>query len=749
MSSNIKFPDHYIDPTAKGREWHLDFVQAAWEEWNKCGHNCLYSAREKYRQITEYMMGIQRIDPYKPKMGVDERSNEAWNSFDWRVLALVSKPVRVCMGILDKQKYKIGFQPVDSLATDEKNKYFAEIKTKMMLREQIEKVAGDQAPELIASLGLQRLSEEPGNQEELEMHAMYTYKHVSATEMEQDTQSVLQANKIDYLRKKVRKNLFYYGIAGYKDYIDTNGALKVRSVRPSHLIVSPCTESDFSDMVYIGEVIEMTISEYAQADPTADKSFLVNLANKAQQKYGTFYNSWDDAKNHKIQVVDLEFSTYTDTSYKSYGNKYGNRRFVKQKHGRMADSDGGNRNKYTRRRIKVIHKVKWVVSTDHIFNYGLCTDMKRAKAQLSDVVPNYHVIAPDFYDMQIKSIGEQLLPVIDQIQLDWLRWQKFKSNAKGIGIDMEIGAMEDVNFGKGGEAMTPRELYDLYEEKWTVMWRRKGRGGKDDNFRPINTLNHGNMVAEAMQWYDSIQANIQLLRDIIGLNDFTDASTPDPKALTTPATLAQVGTSNSLYGLIDAEAELLKRLSGSIVIRLQDMEKMGMLDKYALSLGDNSINFIRESPMVSHHDYAIKVTEVLSDEEKQVLIADAKSMFGGDMVSFEDVVMVKNTDDLKVAEMLLSYRIKARKKEHLEETLMIQEHNSQMQAQAGVVAEKARQSTENIKGGWNVKEAEVNKEATIGAAKIRSGADIDKEIIKTSKDMSISERNLENSSKTG
>lgn len=707
----------------KDREWCLRFCQAAWQEWERSAYNCMYKGNSFYRTIAEYMEGRQRIDQYKPLMGVDENATDTWLNLNWKVLPIMPKYFQIAMAILSKMNYKIGFVPIDSLATDEKNKYFAELKARLLVREQLQKMS--QSPEMaekaINMSGLEKQPSEPGDMEELEMQAMFTYKHQAAIEMEQDVAAIFSANKVDSLRKKIRQDLFYYGVAGYKDYIDSNGALRIRTVKPDSLIVSPCREKDFSDMSYVGEVLEMSIQDFATINQDVTREECMDLANQHISIYGNqgYLNTWEKAKRYTIRVLDIEWYSVDEFSYEINRTSMGNMAVVRTK----------KRNKeFTRTRTKVVYKAKWVIGTDYIFDYGRATDMKRARKQLAEIIPSYHLYSPMFHDMKIQSIGQQVIPVLDQIQLDWLKLQQFKAEARPKGVSIEIGALEDVKFGKGGEIMTPRDLFDLFEKKSVLLWRRADRQGKNANMEPVRPLDFGG-AADVLSWFQSIQSNVQLLKDIIGLNEFTDASTPDPRSLTTTANLAAQATNNSLYYLMDSDLELLKRLSESVVIRLQDMAELGLLDNYALSIGDNSVNFMKKNPKVSHHDYAIQIREVPTDEAKQQLIADAKSMMGGDLVTYADVVMVKNTDDLKVAEQILAWKIERRKKEKMQESMMLQQQNAEVQMQSSQAAEQAKQQTMQMEMQFKMELEKIKGEYAVRVAEIQAGSGVAQKMI--------------------
>lgn len=732
------FPD---DMGVKDESWHLKYVKAAWDEFNASGINGLYlgttvsssgSGMGIYDTIASYMEGSQRIDQYKPLMGVDMNATDTWMNLDWSILPVMPKQWSVCSGILNKARYKVGFQPLDQLATDAKNKFFAEMKARIELRDQIKKQAGENAEEVIKDMGLDKGTDEPGDMEELEMMAMYTYKHIAAVEMEEDVTAVLSINKIEALRKEIRKNLFYYGVAGYKDYIDTNGTLKVRSIDPRMLIAAPCVKNDFSDARYKGEVLQVSISELAQMNQSLSENQLVKIGQLFVGKYGnlnTYPSSRKMCADYKVPVVDLEWESIEHQNWEIGFTKYGAKAVVRAPLGKSGES-------YVRNRMKVIRKAKWVPGTEHIWDWGLATDMKRARKQIAEVVSNYHIIAPMKSGEKIQSIGQRVQPLLDQIQMSWLKYQKAKSEAKSQGLHIEMGALEDVGYGKGGTKMKPHELVDFFEQKNILLWRRKGRFGDADHGKPIEVV-PGTGLDDVLNWFQSLQNEIQQLKDLIGLNDFTDASTPDARALGATVETAQQSTNNSLFDIIDTDVELMKRLSASVVIRLQDMAEMGLLDRYAMAIGDNSVDFMKKMEHVAHHDFAIEIKELPSDEERMRFVEDAKALAGNDLITFEDLVLIRNTDDLKEAERILAWRLRRRKQEKIQESLMLQQQNAEVQAQSGIAVEQARQETAKVDGQFKIEVATIQAQAAIEVAKINAGASM------SNKDMEVSARQQE------
>jgi hypothetical protein len=173
------YPSHLIDPREKGKDWIKQYCRAAWDSWNNDNpRSIFYNARYRYENLKQYAMGNQSVNKYKPLMGVDQESTETWLNVDWSVIPIIPKFRRIALGKLSKVDYNITATPVDSLANEENEDYFAGIKAKILMREEAAKID----PELLNAPALQMEPGEAATMEELEMQMKYTYKHQMAIE---------------------------------------------------------------------------------------------------------------------------------------------------------------------------------------------------------------------------------------------------------------------------------------------------------------------------------------------------------------------------------------------------------------------------------------------------------------------------------------------------------------------------------------------------------------------------------------
>lgn len=691
QNSKSAYPNHMIDPSEKNMSWCLAYAKAAWTDFNNHNSQSFHNNRGNYVRIKDYAQGSQSINKYKSLLNVSENENETWLAIDWSVIPIVPKFRRIALGKLSKTEYNISATPIDSLAQNDLENYYKNTKAKMDLRNSV----SDQIPGMEEHSSLKIQPGEPQDNEELEMHMAYTYKHNASIEMEQGIDLVFHTNNISEKRKNILEDLFDFGVAGYKEYIDSNGAVKIRRVNPANLLVSHCNNRDFSDKIHVGEVTEMTIADLKQrAGGQFNEKEYQDIADKYSGNKGSakmypsnrgHFKEYDDTK---IKVLDLEFFSVNQMVHESRVDRRGNKKF-----GRAKYNDVNKRkNKYLRSDYKVVYKISWIVDSNYCFNYGLCSDMKRVKSNLMDTDLSYHLFSPDFYNMKPLGIMEQLIPIADQIQISWYRLQNTINQARPKGIMIELGALEDIPLGAGGNQMKPMDVLDLFNKTGTLVYRRNDAGGRPTNYRPIEELENG-LGRDAVSYYQIIQNNIEMIRQITGLNEFTDGSTPDARSLTTTAKLAAQATSNALAFLEQGERHLLEKLASAVIVRLQDSIKKKPIEGYVRSLGSNTMKFFKLSPSVSKHEFGVKIEDRPTEEQKVRLMQILQASVAQGQVDFEDAVFIENITNLKQAQQMLAYRIK--KKRELAEIKAIrqQEMNGQIQMQSSQSAEQAKQQT--------------------------------------------------------
>jgi len=695
MNNNDKlpsgFPSHLEDSRNKGKAWISQYIKAAWDDFTKYYPNQLYNGRESYHETKMYMLGKQSTNKYRKLLAPRDAANgdSSWVNINWDILPIIPKFRRIAIATLSKADYSIDIDAIDPLAQDDKKQFYADNAARIALRKEFEKQGLDKdmipPPDVDAD-----------SIKELDMYMEYSYKHRMATEMEQAIEVINTQNSFDAIRDRLIEDTHDYGICCTKDFFDASGTIKTRRVNPANMIMSYSTSPSFEDVQYIGEVVEMTIADLRSiAGNQISEIEYEKIANKYVGKIGNpgvlkdVNNDYErNYDGFRVKVLDLEFYSTNKLILEERTNSKGNLVVGRAAKAKPNRSD----KKYSKTDYKVVYQGKWVIDSDIFFDCELQTNMKRAKNSMTDVLLSYHIAAPDIYQMSTYSIGQQMKPIADQIQIAWYKLQNVILRARPRGIMIELGALENVPLGRGGQALKPMEIIDLYNQTGNLVYRRLDDQGQASNYKPIEELDNG-IGNEATQYFNIISQNIQLLREIIGFNEITDGSTPDPRTLNGVAKYASESTNNSLDFIKRAVRGLIERLSYSLMIRIQDSAEYGNIKGYVRSIGSSSVEFFKLDPNISAYELGLSITSKPTEFEKEKLNRRVEQAIQSGQITLADAMMVERLDNMKYAELMLAYRIKKNQEEVQKRSLEAQEMNAKVQQESALVAEQAKQQT--------------------------------------------------------
>jgi hypothetical protein len=678
------FPRHDIDPAKKDSKWILQYVKAAYEESRGVGRNFFYHGRENLRKLIDYSNGNQSITPYQTRFEPKDANDrtERFIQLDYTIVPFIPKFKKIALGKLNKVKYNITAKAIDSLARDQEESYFAEQKAKIDLMDQL----GD-IPNIAQMLGMEE--GEPQSLEELRIKREFSYKHQAAIEVEHGLKLVFDNNKYEQIEERIKEDIFNFGYAIVKEYFDENGKIKVRHVKPYAFACSYSEEYDFSDAKYRYEVLPKT-AEDVRREGGFNEEEMAQIVEKSKTRgrweesaYQRPSRPWDD---DKINVVDIEFDSINTKVFEKRVNSAGNLDV------RKADfwkKDKGE--KYESAEYKVIYKAKWIIGTDFIYDYGLETDMKRAKNSLRDTQSSFHAFAPSQDQMRFFGVVESMIPVADQIQIAWLKLQNLILNIVPPGIAFDLSALDNVNLGSAGEKWKPLKILELYRQRGDFPYRSRTEDGEPFANVPIQNI-QSQVMGEVNQLVGLINGYMQLLRDNIGFNEVTDGSTPDPRMLNGVANIALQSTSNALYHITKAAKHINESVASGLCIRMQDAFAKGM-KPYMTSLGVNTQRFWQTLADISVHELSIKLEDLPSDEEKQNYIADMQIALQAGQITIADKVYLDTIDNLKERSAVLAYFVKKNKQIEQQNQQMLIQENGKVQQQSALMAEQAKQQT--------------------------------------------------------
>ena len=244
---------------------------------------------------------------------------------------------------------------------------------------------------------------------------------------------------------------------------------------------------------------------------------------------------------------------------------------------------------------------------------------------------------------------------------------------------------------------------------------------------------------EAAQYYALIQQNIQLLRDITGLNEVSEGFSGE-RTTNDVAALANQNSNNALHSIIEADQSLLKRLYQCILLRLSSIFQSNpdnINPMYARALGKDTVSFIKDMRKSTSYSYGILLENKPDNLERQRMLQKLEQFAGAGLLQPQDIFLVENTPSLKTAQVIIGYKITKRQEAQQQQAMQQQQMQAQMQQQAIQMQMQADQQRiqmetqakiqiEQIKGDYAIKVAQIQADAKLRDTSQKGSATISK-----------------------
>ena len=316
--------------------------------------------------------------------------------------------------------------------------------------------------------------------------------------------------------------------------------------------------------------------------------------------------------------------------------------------------------------------------------------------------------------MKSRSLVDRMIPFADQIQLAHLKIQQVLAKARPKGAAFEVGALENVSKGDGG-TFTPLELQEIYDQTGNVYYRRMDDEGNMTNAMPIQELENG-IGRDFATLINVYQHNLQMLRDVTGVNEARDASKPSSEALVGVQKLALLASNNATRDINDAYLSVTRSLSQSISIRMQDLVNFKNLHgMYVNVIGGASMNSIDMMKKLSIHEFGITLDIAPDEEERQMMEQNIQVSLAQKELRLEDAIAIRSIRNVKMANQMLVLRRSKYQKEQRSIAQQASEQNAQLQQQS---AQQAAQ----------LKQQEMQSEMQIEQARVQAKAQADMQL---------------------
>jgi hypothetical protein len=687
MINPSSFPTQLATDAEKAsKEFGLKVGQSImWEWFAKTGNNCrYYSQWIDFHRIRLYARGEQSIAKYKEQFQVDGDMSHI--NLDWTPVPIIPKFVDIVVNGMNDRLFEVKAYSQDVMSAEKRSKFQEMVEADMAAKDYLMQVkqesgidAFDVPPEDL-----------PETDQELNLYMQLKYKPAIEIAEEEAINTILDTNHYNDIRKRVDYDITTIGLGMVKHSFVPGTGVSVEYVDPANMVYSYTESPTFDDCFYFGEVKQVPITELIKIKPNITNEELAEI-----QQLGTaWYNYYGVLRPYRSDlfnrdVVTLMYFNYkTDKTYvykKKYNDNGGNKVIQKDE---SFNPPEGTEERFERieKRIDVWYEGVMVMGSPYLLKWELAKNMVRPKSASQYALPQYIAIAPRMYKGVIESLTRRMIPFADLIQLTHLKLQQVLQRVVPDGVFIDADGINEVDLGTGA-AYNPEDALRLYFQTGSVIGRSMTVDGDMNRGRiPIQELNTNSGQGKITALINAYNQYLSMIRDVTGLNEARDASTPNPDALVGVQKLAALNSNTATRHILEGSLFITRRLSEALSCRIADiLEYSDFKEQFSMQIGKYAVGLLDEIKDLYLHDFGIFI-EVSPDQEQQAqLEANIQMALQRDQISLEDAIDIRQMKNLKLANELLKVKRKNKQRIDMEQ----EQAKINMQTQGNIQSSQA------------------------------------------------------------
>jgi len=698
-NTNSPFPDQVVSDAEKATlEYGLQVSRAIEQEWFNYGgggSNRYASNWNNFHNLRLYARGEQSVQKYKDELAIN--GDLSYLNLDWKPVPILSKFSNIVANGITQKQYDITSYSQDPESLKKRTEYADNVRFDANTIKQ-RKIAGSLSGMSFARSPVPT-EELPGNAEEMDLHMQLKYKPAIEIAEEEAINTILATNEFDLTKARVNQDLVNIGIGITKTSFNPAEGIVVKYVDPAYCVWSYTEDPNFDDIYYVGEVKSITIPELKKEFPHISDEELERIQKSPGNR--RLIRGFENYDYNTVQVMYFEYKTYTDQVFKIKKTDNGLEKAI-EKTDAFNPPANDNFDRVSRS-IEVLYEGAKVIGSDMMLKWEMSENMTRPMADTTRVEMSYSMAAPRMYKGVIQSLISKCIGFADVIQLTHLKIQQVLSRMVPDGIFLDMDGLAEVDLGNGTN-YNPAEALNMYFQTGSVVGRSLTQEGDMNRGKvPIQELSSSSGIGKIQALITAYNYNMQMIRDVTGLNEARDGGMPDANALVGLQKMAANASNTATKHIQDASIYLALSTCENISLKIADVLNFPLTKNSLMnSVSTFNVETLKEIEKLNLHDFGIFLEMEPDDEERAELQKNIQISLQTKEIDIEDVIDINQVKNLKLANQML----KLKRTEKAKKVQEAQQANIQAQAQANAeLAEKAAM-------------AEVQKQQALTAEKV-------------------------------
>ena len=688
--SGIKsyFPSQTVSDAEKlSYDYGLKVGKAIEQEWFNNDKSSKYKANSNdFHKLRLYARGEQSIQKYKDELSIN--GDLSYLNLDWTPVPIISKFVDIVVNGIAERLYKVKAYSQDPYGVVKRTEYMKSIERDMKLKDFYE-FCEENFGIAPSSRNVDTL---PTSDEEFKLHMQLTYKQEVEIAEEQAIETLMKGNRYSLIKRRFYQDLAVLGIGAAKTGFNTAEGVTIDYVDPASLVYSYTDSPYFEDLYYVGEIKSIPINELKKQFPYLDHEELEKIARTSSGSSYSVRGKYmpEEGDNNKVDILYFNYKTYMNEVYKIKETGTGGQKAMKKDDSFNPPKSLEGKYDKLSKSVECLYEGAYILGADKLIKWEKADNMMRVKSDYTKVKMNYSIVAPRMYEGRIESLVGRITGFADMIQLTHLKIQQVLSRMTPDGVFLDVDGLAEVDLGNGTN-YNPQEALNMFFQTGSVIGRSyTSEGDMNPGKVPIQEITSGSGGNKMQALIGNYNYYLQMIRDVTGLNEARDGSTPDKNALVGIQKIAAANSNTATRHILQAGLYLTTEVAECLSLRISDViEYSPTKDAFIQAIGAANVATLEEMSELHLYDFGIFIELLPDEEEKAMLENNIQVALQTQSIDLEDAIDLREIRNVKLANQLLKIRRKKKLELDRETQKQNMEQQSQVNQQASAAAAQA------------------------------------------------------------